>query len=54
MDPFRYLCFMSDLSFPCNSPVVLCWERAGILAILCMVFACVFVTFPYDNLGQVW
>ena len=32
---------------------VICWERAGLLAILYVMFSCVFVTFPYDILGQV-
>ena len=34
--------------------VVTCWERAGLLAHLCVMFPCVIVTFPYGVLGQVW
>ena len=35
---------------PCNTS----WERADLLALLCVVFSCVsFVTFPYGVLGQV-
>ena len=34
--------------------VVTCWERAGLLALLCVMFSCVFVTFPCGVLGQVW
>ena len=34
--------------------VVICWERADILSLLCVMFSCVFVTFPYGILGQVW
>ena len=34
--------------------VVTCWERADLLALLCVMFNCVFVTFPCDILGQVW
>ena len=42
------------LSVP-YSLVVTCWERDGLLALMyvCDVF-CVFVTFPYGVLGQVW
>ena len=41
------------LSVPC-SLVITCWERADLLALLCVIFSCVFVTFPYGVLGQVW
>ena len=41
------------LSVPC-SHVVTCWERADLLALLYVMFSCVFVTFPYGVLGQVW
>ena len=41
------------LSVPC-SLVLTCWERAGLFAVLCVVFSCVYVTFPYCVLGQVW
>ena len=34
--------------------VIISWERAGILALLCVLFPSVFVTFPYDASGQVW
>ena len=27
---------------------------SNFLALLCVMFSCVFVTFPYDVLGQVW
>ena len=33
------------------SPVVTCWERPGLLALLCMN---ILVTFQYYVLGQVW
>ena len=56
MDHFRYLCFMfvsyTVLSVPC-SLVVTCWEQADLLALLYVVFSCVFVTFPCGVLGQV-
>ena len=29
------------------SLVVTCWEKADLLALLCVVFSCVCVTFPY-------
>ena len=34
--------------------VVACWERVQLLALLCVMFSCVFVTFSYGFLGQVW
>ena len=46
------LCY-AVLSVPC-SLVITGWERAGLLALLCVVFSCVFVTFLYGVLGQVW
>ena len=40
-------CFLchSVLSVPC-SRVVTCWERAGLLAFLCVKFSCDFCHFP--------
>ena len=35
------------------SLVITCWERAGLLALLCVMVSCVFVTFWYGVLGQV-
>ena len=35
------------------SLVVTCWERAGLLALVCDVLLC-FVTIPCGILGQVW
>ena len=40
------------LSVPC-SLVVTCWERADLLAFLCVMFSCVFVTFLYSVMCQV-
>ena len=34
--------------------MVTCWERADLLSLVCVVFSCVFVTFPYGVLDQVW
>ena len=34
--------------------VVTCLERADLLALLCVMFYCVFVTFPCGVMGQVW
>ena len=31
-----------------------CWEKAEVLALLYVMFSCVFVTFPYTVLSQVW
>ena len=36
------------------SLLVTCWERANLLALLYVMFSCVFVTFPCGVLGQVW
>ena len=46
-----YLCF-AVLSVP-RSLVITYWERADLLALLCVVFSSVFVTFPGVP-GQVW
>ena len=58
MNPFLlfmfHVChFYANLSLPCI-PVITCWEKADLLALLCVVFSCVFVTFPYGVPGQVW
>ena len=34
--------------------MVTCWERANLLALLYVMFSCVFVTFLCGVLGQVW
>ena len=46
---------LSCLYLAC-SLVVTCWERADVLALpyMYVMFSCVFVTFPYGVLGQVW
>ena len=36
------------------SCVVTSWERASLLALLYVIYSCVFVTFPCGVLGQVW
>ena len=41
------------LVVPC-SLVNTCWERADLLTLLYVMFSCVFVTFPYYVLRQVW
>ena len=41
------------LSVSC-SLVVTCWEIADLLALLYVMFSCVFDTFRYGVLGQVW
>ena len=45
------LCYIV-LSVPC-SLLITCWESADLLALLCVLFSCVFVTFPYDVPDQV-
>ena len=49
MDHFCYVWFVAAMSVHCSF-VVTCWERT----ILYMTFSCVFVTFPFSVLGQVW
>ena len=46
------LCY-AVLSVPC-SIVITCCVRADLLAFLCVVFSCVFVSFPNGVSGQVW
>ena len=41
------------LSVHCG-PVVTCLEMVNLLAQLCVMFYCGFVTFPCGVLGQVW
>ena len=53
VDHFCYLCFV--LVFVILSCLgVTCCERADLLALLCVMFSCVFVTFPYGVLGKVF
>ena len=44
MDPVCYLCVMFVFVVTC-SLLIACWKRADLLALLCGVFSCVFVTF---------
>ena len=37
-----------------RSLMVTCWEMADLLALLCVMFTCGFVTFPYGVLGRLW
>ena len=46
-----FLCY--TVLYATGSLVSNCWEKADLLALLCAVFSCVFVTFPYGILGQV-
>ena len=50
---FRVRLCLAVLSVPC-SPVVTYSERADLLALLCVMFSCDFITFQYGVLGQVW
>ena len=49
---FMFLACHTVFSVPC-SLVVTCWERTYLLALLYVMFSCVFVTFPSGGLGQV-
>ena len=51
MDLHCYLCFVSVVL---SCLVVTCWERSDLLALLYVMFSCVFGTFPCSVLGQVW
>ena len=50
---FRVCLCHSVLSIPCSLKITR-WERADLLALLCMMFSCVFPTFPYGVLSWVW
>ena len=45
--------FAIALSVSC-SLVIICWEKADFLPFLYLMCFCVFDTFPYRILGQVW
>ena len=58
MNPFCYLCFVfvfchTDLSVS-GTLVVTCWESGDLLGLWYIMFSCVYVSFPYGVLGQVW
>ena len=50
---FIFCVFHAVLSVHC-SLVATCWERAGLLALLYVMFSCVIITFPCVFLVQVW
>ena len=47
-----YCVSLAALSVNC-SLVVTCWKRANLLALMYVIFSCIFVTFPCAVLGQV-
>ena len=51
MNPLCYLRFVSVMLY-CFFLVAL-WSPAG-KSLLCIIFSCVFVTFPYGVLAQLW
>ena len=51
MDPFVSFFVMLSLPVPC-SLVTTWWEMVDLLALLCIVFSGVFVTFLYGVPGQ--
>ena len=58
---FVILCMVVFVILSCHafyyihcSHVIACWERADLLVLLCVMFTCVFVTFPYGVPGKVW
>ena len=36
------------------SLVATCWQMADLLTFLYVMFSCVYITFPFGVLGQVW
>ena len=50
---FLFVCFDSLRPINNLSVVFICWDRADLLALLCVIIYCVYVTFP-SVLGQVW
>ena len=52
VNPFHVCLYPTVLFVPC-SLVVTCWESVILLALLFVMFSCVFFTFPFDVLGQV-
>ena len=50
---FHVCLYYAVFSVPCCL-LITCWERADLLALLSVMFFCVFVTFPYGVSGQVW
>ena len=49
---FLICIYYTVLTVPC-SLLIVCWEKADLLALFCVMFTCVFVTFPYGVSGQV-
>ena len=60
MEVFHYLLFVfvfantRCLFVAALWPVVTCWGEADLMAFLYVILSCVFVTFPFGVLGQVW
>ena len=58
MDPFLlyvlHVCLYNIVLCVSSSLVVTYCEMADLLAHLCVMLYCLFVTFPYGVLGQVW
>ena len=58
LDPFCYLCFMFVFIMLSCLFLTALWSPAGeksdLLALSCVIFSCVFVTFQYGDLSQVW
>ena len=50
---FHVCLYYAVLSIPCSF-VITCCERADLLALVCVMFSHVFVTFPYGVSGLVW
>ena len=49
------VCLYNTVLYVPYSLVVTCWEKADLLALLCIMFSCVFfLQLPICVLGQVW
>ena len=55
MGPFLFVFYVCHAALSVHYNImVICWEMANLLALLYVMFSCVFVTFPCCVLGQVW
>ena len=54
MDNFLNLCFIFIFVLLSCRLVITCWERADLLAFLCVMFLFDFVTLPYGVQDQAW
>ena len=51
---FICVCLYQTVMSVSSSPLATLWKRADLLAFLYVMSSCVFVTFPFGVLGQMW